>query len=156
MLCVLTIGAAPLAAQPAGIEESELRRRSALESLTPRQRIRIEVPVEGRLEGPYLGLRDDRFRLRAEGTELTLPVDQVRRLWVRGNRAGTGALVGGVIGIVTGAALGGALGEFACAETSESCGLELGLIGGLVLGAGGAGLGALVGLAIPSWPQRYP
>lgn len=154
-LCALAVVASPLRAQPADSARSAEPRR-ALEALSPCQRIRIEVPAEGRLEGRYLGLRDGRFGLRTDETELQVPVDQLRRLWVRGNRAGTGAIVGGAVGAVAGAVLGATLAEFACAETEESCGFAGGVLTGLLFGAAGAGSGALVGLAIPRWKSRYP
>lgn len=154
-LCTLAVVATPLRAQPADSARTAEPRR-ALETLSLRQRIRIETPLEGRLEGRFLGLRDGRFGLRTDETELAVPVDQLRRLWVRGNRAGTGAIVGGAIGAVTGAVLVGTLAEFACAETDESCGFEGAVLGGLMFGAAAAGAGALVGLAIPRWKSRYP
>lgn len=48
-----------------------------------------------------------------------------------------------------------AIGEVVCSETSCTR-LEVGAVSGLVFGAGGAAAGALIGLAIPVWRERFP
>ncbi len=94
-------------------------------------------------------------------TSLALPrslsLETINRIQVRGNAAGTGALVGGGVGLLGGLAMSLAL-------TSTLCNDALGCsnaVGGTVvitLGAavGGTLLGALIGSTIKKWKTIYP
>jgi hypothetical protein len=79
----------------------------------------------------------------------SIPIQNVMQAWTRSRHTGKGALIGGVVGAVAGAFLGlfgaGLSGD---PNTSEG-GAAIG--GALVVGALGAGLGALVGAVIPGW-----
>ena len=130
---------------------------TVLQRLEAGQRLRVEL-AERRHEGRLVGFHADSVVIGsgAAGAYVTVPVGELGRLWTRGNSAGTGALVGGGAGLLVGGLFGAWLGTFACSETSEDCALEGALaVGGLGL-AGGAGVGALVGLVIPRWVQRWP
>jgi hypothetical protein len=75
-------------------------------------------------------------------------------VWVRGNRSGTGALIGGLV-FGAGSA---ALGWFACEIGSDGHGCqETGqVLGFTALGTGvGVGLGALIGSAFGTWHLTY-
>jgi hypothetical protein len=106
--------------------------------------------LEGRLsrssaQGPIL---------QVEGSEVPISVAATDSLWVRGNRAMTGALIGGV---VFGAG-STALGWFVCAMNNDGHGCQstAQVLGFTALGtAVGAGLGALIGSAFGTWRLNY-
>jgi hypothetical protein len=94
-------------------------------------------------------------RLGVEGdTTARLPASLVDSVWVRGNAALVGALVGGGIG---------GAGTFAfflalCNALSDGGGCdEGGVVVALGLGgaAGGALLGGVIGMMVPKWRLRY-
>ena len=108
------------------------------------QRVRVSTPsgpsVTGRLveqDGTRLVVSD------AKGSLTAIPVADVSRLEVSAGRKSK-ALLGAVIGAAVGLGVGLWAATTWCAESG--CDNEAG--GVLVLGAGGAGLGALVGAAI--------
>ena len=122
--------------------------------LTPDKVVRVHMHGGLRLQGPFLSMTPDRLILLSAGAETTVPIASVDSLWVRGNAAGAGAIVGGVaLGAVS-------FGFFAalCEGLSETGGCEeWGKVA--LLGVGGAAGGALVGWAIGSaikkWRLRY-
>src|SRR2546427_5897633 len=78
--------------------------------------------------------------------------DLVDSLWVRSAHAGRGALVGG-------ATLGIGFGALAASVCPRECDISSGTAfvrGGLVGVVLGGAIGALVGLAVPSWHLRLP
>jgi hypothetical protein len=102
----------------------------------------------------FIALRRDPLRR----TELALPTDQVRELWVtRGRRRARGALYGLGIGFLAGAAAGAAIGYIGPADSECGdfpCGrgwnAAAGAIGGAILGAP---VGTLLGAA--HGPERW-
>ncbi|MEJ2343120.1 MAG: hypothetical protein P8Y10_13080 [Gemmatimonadales bacterium] len=65
------------------------------------------------------------------------------------------AVIGGVGGLVIGATYGALISDVTCAESSCTT-LGLAAAVGGIGAAGGAAVGALVGLAVPSWKLRFP
>ena len=128
---------------------------AALARLEAGQRLRVELMEGARETGRYRNHVGDSLRMH-DGAVVTIAMDDLRKVWTRGNNWKTGALVGGGVGLVAGAVVGAWLGDFACAEGGEDCTLEAALALGGIGAAGGAGLGAVAGLLIPRWDQQWP
>jgi hypothetical protein len=119
----------------------------------PGRTVRVAMPGEGRAAGQVTVSGDDGFTLATPGGErhfAALP----DTLWTRGRAVVPGVLVGGIAGVGAGILLG----LFANAICEYECGSAAGdaAAGALLVGAGGAALGALVGAAIPRWQRRFP
>ncbi len=108
-----------------------------------------------RLEGRYAGTADAGLALSTDSGIVHARLDEIDRLWTQGRSTAKGALIGGVAGLVIGATYGALISEVTCAESSCTT-LGLAAAVGGVGAAGGAAVGALVGLAIPSWKLRFP
>lgn len=109
-----------------------------------------------RLVGDSLGFDRGQMIERRSGRRVAVAgpldlntIDRIDAL--RGTQAGRGALIGGLIGAGLGLALGIAMSqdEFFQAGTGEVAAATL------VFGAGGAGLGALIGVLVPRWERVY-
>lgn len=141
--------------EPPGAPES-LRLEGVLEQISPDQRLRLEAGAPGvRLEGRYAGTTDGRLALVTDGGVVHTRLGEIDRLWTRGRSTAKGALIGGVAGLVIGATYGALISGVTCAESSCTT-LGLAAAVGGIGAAGGAAVGALVGLAIPSWKLRFP
>jgi hypothetical protein len=121
------------------------------------------IRVSGRwgtryLVGPHLSGRSLAFETMeppdSATTQLTL--DGIDRIQVRGNAAGTGALIGAGIGLVGGLATGIGLTSSLCSD--GGCGDTGGGTAFLAIVStfGGALLGALIGSASKRWHTIYP
>lgn len=148
----LILAPAALSAQPATRAE---RLRTALSEFSAGDPIRVTFERQTRLQGRLLSVGSDSLELSVEGVPAGVGLASIDGVWSRGRAVGRGALIGGLAGFALGATYGLLIGEIACAETSCTR-LEVGAVGGLIVGAAGAGAGALVGLAIPVWNQRFP
>lgn len=129
----------------------------ALARLGGGQRVRIRGSGVGRVEGWVVSNSANPVMLRTDGSRIEVPIPGVDSLWVRdGTHAGTGALIGAAIG---GIALG-AFASWAVHDLCEGAGNceETGafFLGFAIGGTGGAGIGALIGLAFPRWRLRVP
>lgn len=153
VLAPLALSATAVSAQPATTRPEGVR--AALEDFSAGDPIRVSFARQSRLQGRLMALGADSLEISVEGVPAGVPLDAIEGVWARGNAVGRGALIGGVAGVVLGATYGLLIGEIACAETSCTR-LEVGAVGGLIVGAAGAGAGALAGLAIPVWHRRYP
>ena len=94
----------------------------------------------------------DRRSGRRVAVASPLALAAIDRIDVRaGTHAGRGALIGGVIGAAFGLAVGIAMSqdEFFQLGTGEVAAVTL------VFGAGGAGVGALIGAFVPRWRLAY-
>jgi hypothetical protein len=122
------------------------------------------IRVSGRwgtryLVGPHLSGRSLAFEAMEppDSAAAHLMLDSVDRIQVRGNAAGSGALIGAGIGLLGGLATGIGLTSSLCND-----GLGCSNAGGgtaviaLVSTAGGALLGALIGSASKRWKTIYP
>lgn len=153
LIALEAIGPAAIAAQPAGSDT--LRLRAALGAFEAGDPIRVSFERQTRLQGRLLAVGSDSLEISVDGVPAGVSLDAIDAVWSRGRAVGRGALIGGLVGFALGAAYGLLIGEVACAETSCTR-LETGAVGGLIFGAAGTGAGALVGLAIPVWRQRFP
>lgn len=132
------------------------RLRAVIDLITPDQRLRLQAGAPGiRLEGRYAGTADDRLALLTDVGVVDTRLGEISRLWTRGRSTAKGALIGGVGGLVIGATYGALISGVTCAESSCTT-LGLAAAVGGIGAAGGAAVGALVGLAIPSWKLRFP
>lgn len=133
------------------------RLEAVVRDLEPDQRLRLQLSGTGqRLEGRYLGPDDDgSLRLTSGERVVRAPLVEIDGLWTRGRSTVKGAAIGGIAGLVGGALYGAAISEVTCAESSCTTLGLMAAVGGLGA-AGGAAVGALVGLAIPSWKLRFP
>jgi len=114
---------------------------AALARLSPRSTIRVHRIGDGRIEGSL---------------PMEFPVATLDSLWVRGNSAKTGAIIGGISLAVAGAAYGAFANEVGCQDDGgDPCPEAIPLLG-LAGAASGALLGALIGSAIPRWHLRVP
>jgi hypothetical protein len=114
---------------------------------------RVAVPGEGRVAGTVTATDSDGFTLATPGGQRRFPA-LPDTLWTRERAVAPGIVVGGIAGIGAGVFLGliaNALCEYDCGSPAGDAAL-----GGLVVGVGGAALGALVGAAIPRWQRRAP
>ncbi len=147
-----------LGAQPSEVSGAPdpQRLEAVLEQVSADQRLRIEAGgPEMRLEGRYAGTADAGLALSTDSGIVHARLDEIDRLWTQGRSTAKGALIGGVAGLVIGATYGALISEVTCAESSCTT-LGLAAAVGGVGAAGGAAVGALVGLAIPSWKLRFP
>jgi hypothetical protein len=120
----------------------------------PGRTARVAVPGEGRIAGTVTASDPDGFTLATPGGERRFPT-LPDTLWTRERAVVPGMVVGGIVGAGAGVFLGliaNALCEYDCNDSPVGDAA----LGALVVGAGGAALGALVGAAVPRWKRRAP
>ena len=138
LLLALAMPATPLQAQLRG-------------EVAPGDRVRVEVPVFGRLTGTVVAFDSAFLLMRPAGAEAdySLPVAELVRIDVaRGRSWGKGVLRGAGIGLLAGGALGTGLGVRAARSDPDTFMDDVAVAAGAVFfgGAGtilGAGIGAL-------------
>lgn len=129
---------------------------AALARLNPRSTIRVHRIGDGRIEGAFTRASATSLMLTGTTGALEYPVGTLDSLWVRGNSAKTGAIIGGISFAVAGMAYGYLVNEVGCKdEGGDPCPEVIPLLG-LAGAAGGGLLGALIGSAIPRWHRRVP
>ena len=129
---------------------------AALARLSPRSTIRVHRIGDGRIEGPLARASATTLLLAGIPEAMEYPVATLDSLWVRGNSAKTGAIIGGISLAVAGAAYGAFANEVGCQDDGgDPCPEAIPLLG-LAGAATGALLGALIGSAIPRWHLRVP
>ena len=150
---VVVCGASLAVAQDQPIDSARL---AAIARFRVGGGVRLSVHGDGRAEGTLVSTDGGAIILGRAGEERRVPGAAMDSAWVRGNAAGTGALVGGITG-------GLLLGGFAAALTSGFCENASGCdvagpaAGGAAVGAVLGGVaGALVGVVIPKWHRRFP
>lgn len=155
ILIPVAIAAAPVSATAQPDSTRADRLAAALDEFDTGDPIRVAFERQNRLQGRLLGAGRDSLEILVDGVPAGLAFEGIEGVWSRGNAVWKGALIGGLAGFALGATYGLLIGEIACAETSCTR-LEVGAVGGLIVGAAGAGTGALIGLAIPVWRPRFP
>jgi hypothetical protein len=114
----------------------------------------IRVAAGGLLSEGRLGISTDAsITIIQPGTTRSIILAGVERIWTRSRATGLGAIVGGIAGAALGLWYALAIREV-CEAGCDSPGFYVGVP--LIFGAGGAGLGALIGAAIPRWRLRFP
>ncbi len=143
--------------------------------LKPGKTIRTSIRGGATYEGRLLDLRGDTLVVGGTADWFLVPVRNVDSLWVRGNAAKTGAIVGAIpvalLGAFSGALLSAlcrqwygegqllrAMQGLAAEEGGDGClpGGIAAVLGGLIGASVGAPLGAIVGALIPKWRQWDP
>ncbi len=133
---------------------SQAARDSAVSRLGTGQDIRLAASSMGRITGKVGALAPDSLDLVQGDAVRRIPILAIDTLWTRGRATTTGLLVGGIVGgiVITGlAVLASGFCEYDC-ETSISDYVIVGFVGA----AAGAGIGGIVGTAIPKWKLRFP
>ncbi|TFG47267.1 MAG: hypothetical protein E4H38_08500 [Gemmatimonadales bacterium] len=122
------------------------------------QQVRIEVARVGRVEGRLVIADDSALTLDRSAGPVQVRLLDIERLWVRGHSAGKGATIGAVVGVLAGVAGGLLLSTVACepVDGGDCTAAEVAVVTGVLGGAGGAIVGAGIGLAIPVWRLRFP
>jgi hypothetical protein len=126
--------------------------RSGQEALQPGDEVRVLRKIfepETWVSGDVIRQDGGTLTLDVSGTSMILDLDQVDVIQRRekvGNKAGTGAGVGAAVVGISGLALGAALASDDFFDVGSGAILGLTLLGA----AGGALVGALIGVAIPS------
>jgi hypothetical protein len=125
--------------------------QSGQEALQPGDEVRVRLSgdTESWVSGDVVRQDGSILDLNVSGATMTLDLDQVDEIQRRekvGNKAGTGAGVGAVVVGVGGLALGAALANDDFFDVGSGAILGLTAVGA----AGGALVGALIGVAIPS------
>ncbi|WP_224368211.1 porin family protein [Hyalangium versicolor] len=134
---------------------SEVSSASHLIVLEQGERLRVEMPEGVSISGQLVSLMPGALSLKAEPEQvLTILLSDVQELETRKRAPGYGALVGGGLGAASGAVLTALL-CIALAEGGDDNAGGCAIVGGVVVGAIGAGVGALVGLALPRWSTVY-
>lgn len=130
---------------------------AALARLTPRNTIRIRQVGAGRLEGQFARASGTVLALAGTPAPVEYPLARLDSLWVRGNSAKTGAVIGGFTGAIAGGVYGYMANEVGCKDegVGDPCPEAIPLLG-LAGAATGALVGALIGSAIPRWHRRVP
>ena len=139
-------------AQQADTSYLRARAARALAGLETGQHVRIRTNGDALVEGEVLFSSESFVTIRSAGSATKIPAASVDSLWVRSAHAGRGALVGG-------ATLGIGFGALAASVCPRECDISSGTAfvrGGLVGVVLGGAIGALVGLAVPSWHLRLP
>lgn len=156
--CLATVMTLVIAGPPLAAQERDSARVAAVRSLEDGQRVRLDVARLGRLEGRFGFASDTTLTLRGQAEPTVVALRDVERLWTRGRRTGTGALVGAGVGLVAGAIYGFLIGGVACepVDGGDCTRAEVAAVAGLLGGAAGAAVGAGVGYAVPVWRLRFP
>lgn len=120
----------------------------ALARLGSGERMRIHATGIGRVEGDLVSRTANLVTLSRGYQRFTeIPASSVDSLWVKGNHAGIGGLVGFTVGGL------GLLAGYAASNPSAG---PSGLVVGLAGGGAGAVIGALIGAAFPKWRLQVP
>lgn len=150
--------APPLVQAPSALEPPPLNLDSSTRYmlvLEPGERLRVETAGGESQSGELVSLMPGALSLQTSPEQVVnFLVTDVQRLETRKRSPGYGALIGGG----SGAALGALSFAFLCVLASEGDDGGAGgcaLAGGLVVGALGAGVGTLLGLAVPRWATLY-
>ena len=139
-------------AQQSDTSPPRTRAARALAGLESGQHVRIRTNPDGLVEGRVLSTSESFVTIHSAGSATKIPTESVDSLWVRSAHAGRGALVGS-------ATLGLGFGALAASVCPRECDISSGTAfvrGGVVGVALGGAIGALVGLAVPSWRLRLP
>jgi hypothetical protein len=129
----------------------------AVRALSAGAFIKIQI-ADSQFTGRFVRLDGTDVVIRRYPDEIeNVAASTVARLWEsRGSSGGNGALAGGIIAGALGLGAGVLFGGMWC---EHSCtGQFLGNVATATLygAAVGAGIGGLIGLAIPAWQQRFP
>lgn len=133
-------------------------RSQAIARLKPHSQIQLYTENLGRIEGRFLMCRDDTLFLLATQREMSIPIESIDELRVRGRATKTGAIAGGfvvgLVGFVSGLTLARVCGV--PEEPDDSCPVAILSIFTLGGAATGSLFGAAIGAAVPKWHLLYP
>jgi hypothetical protein len=96
------------------------------------------------------------LKLESEDRPLiTVRLDEITWLRVRGRSTTTGAVIGGVAGLAFGVLAGVVVARIADEDGDPEYASAIAVLGG-VFTVAGAGTGAIIGTAIPKWRLKWP
>jgi len=136
-------------------QDSVAKRDGAVAKLNTGQQIRISGAAMNRLIGKAGVALNDTLDVAQDDAVRRIPIPEIDTLWVRGQSAKDGAVIGGAV-------VGSLLAIFNLAwrggcEEVDCPSAPLSALGGfLVGGAVGALVGGGIGSAVRSWKQTYP
>lgn len=145
--------AGPLSAQTPISRPSLVEAR--LQQLKSDSYLRVAIVGDGTIAGRLSDRGAGSFSLAMDSGSRTLGLEQVEALWVRGRATRTGAMVGGIVGVVSGVLFGLWVEKTFC-DCVDPNYAGAAAKGGVIFGAAGLALGAVIGTAIPKWHQKYP
>ena len=139
----------------AGAAQAGMPAATGSRYLTPSRTVRVQAERLGRLQGQVVSITGTDVVLRTgDGTEQPVPFASINTAWVRKRHTWLGAAIGGAVGVAGGvffAELAKGLCEYDCTH-----GIGVDILGGLLVGAGGAVVGGIVGSAFPRWVRVFP
>lgn len=139
--------------------EAGPRVRRTLGGLPDSARVRLLAPGLIVDDGRFRGFRQDSVWVDYADARFAVGLDELEGLEVRGSRWQSLALQSGAVGLVAGAATGLFLAYFRCGDLVQECDAHAGGVAlrwGLVFGAGGGLVGALVGSRMTRWRRVFP
>lgn len=142
--------------EPADTLSPAQRAGQALARLGAHQRVQIVTRDRQFFEGSVVAASRSLITLQTDDSVNGIATRNIDSLWVRG---GTHAGKGAVVGMVAGGLGLGLVAVSSWTEASSREGLTRGgafAFGALLGGAGGAIVGALIGVTVPKWRLRVP
>jgi hypothetical protein len=153
MLRRIMLGIALSGLLPAGVAAQTTT--SVLRSLCPGADLQVQVARMSHAYGHCSAPTDSTVTLASAGADRSVRIADIEAIWVREPATGDGAIVGGLIGFAAGAAMAVLLERGMC-DTPDCGTVSTAIRGGIVVGLGGAALGAIVGSVSRTWSRRFP
>ena len=156
---VLAAGSAPTRATLGAQEGRPAEPRRTLSALGDSARLRLLAPGVFVQDGLFLGLEHDSVRVADADALLSVGVDEIEGLSVRGSKWRSVALQSAAVGVVAGAMAGFFLGTKGCGDVLEGCdqhALGVSMRWGLVFGGIGGLVGGAVGSRLETWRDVFP
>lgn len=150
--CTLLAAATSLLAAQTPLSEAQFRLRQVIVETSPQTQVRVQLRDGQLLTGTLGPSTPDTLVLAVNDGYARVALTEVTALWRRGHSSGRGALTGGILGALAGGVLNEMF-EGTCDPGTCSSGTTAGAA--LLSGVIGAGIGLVIGSAIPSWHRAW-